>query len=91
MQLKAEAIGRKVFDAPAGTQLEGSLTTRWLEVRETRALRLEPSQDGFTEHCDLMHRLTNAAPDAGCGAVLWGVWAQIDTGWILVQVNPEGA
>jgi hypothetical protein len=94
LQLKPEAVGARFRDAAGGGQVIGSLSdTARLTVHETSVLRLEPGQPGYSEQCDLMQLLTEQPPGQ-CFGALFGIWARATagelTGWVLVEVRPEG-
>jgi hypothetical protein len=95
LQLSPAAGGARLLNQPAGPLTVGTLAGSRIAVRETRALRLEPSQPGYAEHCALLLRLTGQPPGE-CRGALWGTWALttgagLREGWLLVEVGPEGA
>jgi hypothetical protein len=95
LQLRPEAAGAPIHERPGGGQVVGRLADTRIGVRETLALRLEPTQPGYQEHCRLFLQLGQQAAADGCQGVLWGAWARAATsagqdGWVLLQVNPEG-
>jgi hypothetical protein len=97
LQLRAEAAGADLFDVPGGARAVGRLSAPLrLLIQETEALRMEPSHPSYGEHCDLLNLLSGQPPGSQCRGVLWGIWAKTTianglTGWVLVQVGPEGA
>jgi hypothetical protein len=86
LQLSESASMLSAFDEPGGA-VTGRLPSLRVEVLETRALRLEPSQPGYEAHCGLWRQLTLTDE---CHGVIWGTWARIAEGWIIVEVHPDG-
>jgi hypothetical protein len=97
LQLSAAAAGAAFFNAPGGSQVVGRLpASSRITVQQAEALRLEPGQAGYEEHCQLLLRLTGQQAGIECRGALWGTWARTtlaggQEGWMLVQVSPEGA
>lgn len=95
LTLSESAIGMDLLDAPVTGSSVGTLAGPAVVVTEIDRLRLEPGQDGYDLHCDLLNSLTDSGE---CNGPLWGQWAYVvppldqpaSPGWMLIAVNPEG-